>query len=315
LVRWRKRLWVIKLILMIYHKAVLLSECIEGLNIKPNGIYVDVTFGGGSHSREILKHLVDGKLLAFDRDDDVLENIPNDKKFKLIQTNYKNIKRFLRLEGITKVDGILADLGVSSHQFDVAERGFSFRFDSELDMRMNKSSSLSARKVVNEYSEEELSNLFFEYGEIRISRKLSKLIVLAREEKEIVTTTDLLEILDGVVPEKRRNQFLSQVFQAIRIEVNQEIESLKQMLIDGVELLNIRGRFVVLSYHSLEDRLVKNLFKRGSLAGEIKKDFFGNILKEMKEVNRKVIVASEEEQKENNRSRSAKLRIAEKVEC
>ena len=300
---------------MTYHKAVLLTECIEGLNIKPNGIYVDVTFGGGGHSIGILKHLVDGKLFAFDRDDDVLENIPNDKNLKLIQTNYKNIKRFLRSEGVAKVDGILADLGVSSHQFDVAERGFSFRFESELDMRMNKSALLSARKVVNEYSEEDLANLFFKYGEIRISRKVAELIVSAREEKEIVTTTDLLEILDGVVPEKRRNQFLSQVFQSIRIEVNQEIESLKQMLIDGVELLNIGGRFVVLSYHSLEDRLVKNIFKRGSISGEIKKDFFGNILKEMKEVNRKVIVASEKEQKENNRSRSAKLRIAEKVEC
>ena len=300
---------------MTYHKSVLLTECIEGLNIKPNGIYVDVTFGGGGHSRGILKHLVDGKLFAFDRDDDVLENIPQDKNLKMTQTNYKNIKRFLRLEGVTKVDGILADLGVSSHQFDVAERGFSFRFEAELDMRMNKSSLLSAKKVVNEYSEEDLANLFFKYGEIRISRKVAELIVLAREEKEIVTTTDLLEILDGVVPEKRRNQFLSQVFQSIRIEVNQEIESLKQMLIDGVDLLNIGGRFVVLSYHSLEDRLVKNIFKRGNLSGEIKKDFFGNILKEMKEVNRKVIMASEKEQKENNRSRSAKLRVAEKVEC
>ena len=300
---------------MTYHKTVLLTECIEGLNIQPNGIYVDVTFGGGGHSRGILKHLVDGKLFAFDRDDDVLENISNDKNLKLIQKNYKNIKRFLRLEGVTKVDGILADLGVSSHQFDVAERGFAFRFDSELDMRMNKSESLSARKVINEYSEENLANLFFEYGEIKISRKVAKLIVLAREEKEIVTTIDLLEVLDGVVPEKRRNQFLSQVFQSIRIEVNQEIESLKQMLIDGVDLLNIGGRFVVLSYHSLEDRLVKNLFKKGNLLGEIEKDFFGNILKEMKEVNRKVIIASDNEQKENNRSRSAKLRIAEKVEC
>ena len=300
---------------MTYHKAVLLTECIEGLNIKPNGIYVDVTFGGGGHSREILKHLVDGKLFAFDRDDDVLENIPNDKKFKLIQTNYKNIKRFLRLEGITKIDGILADLGVSSHQFDVAERGFSFRFEAELDMRMNTSASLSARKVVNEYSEEDLVNLFFKYGEIRTSRKVAQLILLAREKKEIVTTTDLLEILDGVVPEKKKNQFLSQVFQSIRIEVNQEIESLEQMLIDGVGLLNVGGRFVVLSYHSLEDRLVKNIFKRGNLSGEIKKDFFGNILKEMREVNRKVIVATEKEQKENNRSRSSKLRIAEKVEC
>ena len=300
---------------MVYHKSVLLKECIDGLKIKPNGIYVDVTFGGGGHSVEILKHLVDGKLFAFDRDDDVLENIPNDKNLKLIQTNYKNIKRFLRMEGVTKVDGILADLGVSSHQFDVAERGFSFRFEAELNMRMNTSALLSARKVVNEYSEEDLENLFFKYGEIRKSRKVAELIVLAREKKEILTTTDLLEILDGVVPEKKKNQFLSQVFQSIRIEVNEEIESLKQMLIDGVSLLNVGGRFVVLSYHSLEDRLVKNIFKRGSLSGEMKKDFFGNILKEMKEVNRKVIVASEKEQKENNRSRSAKLRIAEKVEC
>jgi len=298
---------------MIYHSPVLLQECIEGLNINPEGIYVDVTFGGGGHSKEILNHLTTGKLYSFDRDVDVLENLIEDNNFKLIQTNYKNIKRFLRLEGIKKVDGILADLGVSSHQFDVPERGFSFRFDSDLDMRMNVSSELTAKTVLNDYSEEDLSNVFFNYGEIRQSRRVANLIVKHREEQEIKTTSDLVSILDGLVPEKRRNQFLSQVFQSIRIEVNDEIESLKIMLEDSVSLLNEGGRFVVMSYHSLEDRLVKNLFKRGGFSGEVEKDFFGNILKDLKEINRKVIVSSLKEQKENNRSRSAKLRIAEKV--
>ena len=298
---------------MIYHSPVLLQECIEGLNINPEGIYVDVTFGGGGHSKEILNHLTTGKLYSFDRDVDVLENLIEDNNFKLIQTNYKNIKRFLRLEGIKKVDGILADLGVSSHQFDVPERGFSFRFDSDLDMRMNVSSELTAKTVLNDYSEEDLSNVFFNYGEIRQSRRVANLIVKHREEQEIKTTSDLVSILDGLVPEKRRNQFLSQVFQSIRIEVNDEIESLKIMLEDSVSLLNEGGRFVVMSYHSLEDRLVKNLFKRGGFSGELEKDFFGNILKDLKEINRKVIVSSLKEQKENNRSRSAKLRIAEKV--
>ena len=298
---------------MIYHSPVLLQECIEGLNINPEGIYVDVTFGGGGHSKEILNHLTTGKLYSFDRDVDVLENLIEDNNFKLIQTNYKNIKRFLRLEGIKKVDGILADLGVSSHQFDVPERGFSFRFDSDLDMRMNVSSELTAKTVLNDYSEEDLSNVFFNYGEIRQSRRVANLIVKHRQEQEIKTTSDLVSILDGLVPEKRRNQFLSQVFQSIRIEVNDEIESLKIMLEDSVSLLNEGGRFVVMSYHSLEDRLVKNLFKRGGFTGEVNKDFFGNILKDLKEINRKVIVSSLTEQKENNRSRSAKLRIAEKV--
>ena len=298
---------------MTYHSPVLLQECIEGLNINPEGIYVDVTFGGGGHSKEILNHLTTGKLYSFDRDVDVLENLIEDNNFKLIQTNYKNIKRFLRLEGIKKVDGILADLGVSSHQFDVPERGFSFRFDADLDMRMNVSSELTAKTVLNDYSEEDLSNVFFNYGEIRQSRRVANLIVKHREEQEIKTTSDLVSILDGLVPEKRRNQFLSQVFQSIRIEVNDEIESLKIMLEDSVSLLNEGGRFVVMSYHSLEDRLVKNLFKRGGFSGEVEKDFFGNILKDLKEINRKVIVSSLTEQKENNRSRSVKLRIAEKV--
>ena len=275
---------------------------------------MDVTFGGGGHSNEILKNLDNGKLYAFDRDSDVLQNLPKDKNFKLIQSNYKNIKRFLRMEGVKKVDGILADLGVSSHQFDVPERGFSFRFDSPLDMRMNLSSSLTARQVINEYSEEDLSDIFFHYGELRKSRILSRKIVQKRKINQIETTTELVNTINHLVPEKKRNQFLSQVFQSIRIEVNDEIESLKQMLQDGVDLLNRGGRFVVMSYHSLEDRLVKNLFKRGSLSGEIEKDFYGNIIKDLKEVNSKVIVSSEKEKLENSRSRSAKLRIAEKIE-
>ena len=298
---------------MAYHKPVLLRECIEGLKINPNGIYVDVTFGGGGHSNEILKILDNGKLYAFDRDSDVLQNIPNDKNFKLIKSNYKHIKRFLRREGLSKVDGILADLGVSSHQFDVHERGFSFRFDSALDMRMDVSSSLTARNVVNEYSEEDLRDIFYHYGELRKSRILSKIIVQKRKINCIETTTELVNTINHLVPEKKRNQFLSQVFQSIRIEVNDEIESLKQMLHDGVDLLNRGGRFVVMSYHSLEDRLVKNLFKRGNLSGQIEKDFYGNIIKDLKEVNTKVIVASEKEQLDNSRSRSAKLRIAEKI--
>jgi len=300
---------------MTYHSPVLLKECIEGLNINPDGIYIDVTFGGGGHSKEILKKLKRGRLFSFDRDSDVLENTPNDERFKLIQTNYRNIKRFLRLEGVRKVDGILADLGVSSHQFDVPERGFSFRFDSEIDMRMDSGSGKSAKDILNNYTESQLSDMFYKYGELRNSRKVAYLIIEYRLEREIFRTTDLIEILEGIVPEKKRNQFLSQVFQSIRIEVNDEIESLKQMLVDGVDLLNDGGRFVVVSYHSLEDRLVKNLFKRGSFSGDIEKDFFGNIIKNMKEINRKVIIASSEEQKENNRSRSAKLRVAEKVEC
>ena len=236
---------------MIYHRPVLLQECIEGLNINPKGIYVDVTFGGGGHSKEILKNLTTGKLYSFDRDSDVLENLIEDDNFKLIQTNYKNIKRFLRLEGVKKVDGILADLGVSSHQFDVPERGFSFRFDADLDMRMNVSSELTARSVLNEYSEEDLANVFFNFGDIRQSRKAANLIVKYRESEEIKTTSDLVDILGSLVPEKRRNQFLSQVFQSIRIEVNDEIESLKMMLTNSVPLLNEGGRFVVMSYHSI----------------------------------------------------------------
>lgn len=298
---------------MNYHKPVLLKECIEGLKINSDGIYVDVTYGGGGHSNEILKILDNGKLFAFDRDRDVLQNLPNNKNFKLIQANYKNIKSFLRLEGVNKVDGILADLGISSHQIDVAHRGFSFRFDAPLDMRMNLSSSLTAKQVVNEYSQDDLSDIFYHYGDIRQSRSLSRAIINQRDKKYINTTFELVDSVKNIIPEKKRNQFLSQLFQSIRIEVNNEIESLKKMLEDGVSMLNSGGRFVVISYHSLEDRLVKNLFKRGSLTGDVKKDFYGNIIKDLKEINRKVIMASNSETLQNNRARSAKLRIAEKT--
>ena len=298
---------------MNYHKPVLLKECIEGLKINSDGIYVDVTYGGGGHSNEILKILDNGKLFAFDRDRDVLQNLPNNKNFKLIQANYKNIKSFLRLEGVNKVDGILADLGISSHQIDVAHRGFSFRFDAPLDMRMNLSSSLTAKQVVNEYSQDDLSDIFYHYGDIRQSRSLSRAIINQRDKKYINTTFELVDSVKNIIPEKKRNQFLSQLFQSIRIEVNNEIESLKKMLEDGVSMLNSGGRFVVISYHSLEDRLVKNLFKRGSLKGDVKKDFYGNIIKDLKEINRKVIMASNSETLQNNRARSAKLRIAEKT--
>ena len=298
---------------MTYHKVVLLEESIKGLNINPDGIYVDVTFGGGSHSIEILKRLTTGKLFAFDQDADAEVNIPNDKKFKFLRANYKNIKNFLRSERVNKVDGILADLGVSSHQLDVPNRGFSFRFNSVLDMRMNKNSKLTARKVLNEYTKEQLSDLFYNYGEIKQSRRVASKIINVRKKKEIITTFDLSSLLEGMSRDKKRNQFLSQIFQSIRIEVNNEIESLKMMLEDGTSILNPKGRFVVISYHSLEDRIVKNLFKKGNIKGELHKDFFGNIIKNLNQINKKIIVPSDEEKKSNNRSRSAKLRIAEKV--
>ena len=295
-----------------YHSPVLLNECIEGLNIKPTGIYVDVTFGGGGHSKEIMKHLDGGKLFAFDQDADAYENnLPQDG-FKLIGANFRYLRNFLRMEGVKKVDGILADLGVSSHQFDVAERGFSTRFEGELDMRMNPKSDLSAKEIVNDYSEENLANVLYKYGELKNSRRIAKEIVSARQVERINTTTELIVVVAKIVPEKYRNQFLARIFQAIRIEVNDEIVALEEMLLSAVDMLNPGGRLVVLSYHSLEDRLVKNLMKKGNLEGNAEKDFFGNPIKDLKEINRKVIVATADEIKQNSRARSAKLRIAEK---
>ena len=297
---------------MEYHNPVLLHECIKGLNIKPTGIYVDVTFGGGGHSKLILKNLNGGTLYAFDQDKNAHKNALPEDAFKLINANFRHLKNFLRMEGVRKIDGLLADLGVSSHQFDVAERGFSIRFDGELDMRMNTNSSLSAKQVVNEYGQEELANVLFKYGELRNSRAIAREIINTRDIETILTTNQLIEVVEKMVPEKKRNQFLARIFQAIRIEVNDEIKALEEMLLDAVDMLNEGGRLVVLSYHSLEDRMVKNLMKKGNIEGNLEKDFFGNPIKDLKEVNRKVIVATEEQIVENTRARSARLRIAEK---
>ena len=297
---------------MEYHNPVLLNECIEGLNIRPTGIYVDVTFGGGGHSKLILKKLKGGKLFAFDQDENANKNALPVDGFKLINANFRHLKNFLRMEGVCKIDGLLADLGVSSHQFDMAERGFSTRFDGELDMRMNTNSSFSAKEVVNEYAQQDLANVLYKYGELRNSRAIARKITEASEKKAITTTSQLIDIAACMVPEKKRNQFLARIFQAIRIEVNDEMKALEEMLLDAVDMLNEGGRLVVLSYHSLEDRMVKNLMKNGKLEGELEKDFFGNPIKDLTEITRKVIVASKQQTEENTRARSAKLRIAEK---
>lgn len=296
-----------------YHDAVLLNESVNGLNINPDGIYVDVTFGGGGHSKEILKHLKGGKLFAFDQDTNANDNIIKKENFKLLNTNFRNIKNFLRIEGVSEIDGLLADLGVSSHQFDVSKRGFSTRFSGPLDMRMNLNAELDAKHIINNYSQEELANIFFEYGELRKSRKIAKAIVSVRKENQILTTNQLLDCIQHLSIERKRNQFFSRVFQAIRIQVNDEIQALKEMLNATTDLLKAGGRLSVISYHSLEDRLVKNLIKKGNIEGNLKKDFYGNPQKCFKEISKKVIVPSEKEIKNNPRARSAKLRIAEKV--
>jgi len=296
-----------------YHKSVLLNKCIDALRINPKGIYVDVTFGGGGHSSLILTKLNGGKLFAFDQDKDVNDHALKEEGFKLINANFRYIKNFLRMEGISKIDGLLADLGVSSHQFDVAERGFSTRFNGELDMRMNKDSNLCAKEVVNNYSLEDLANIFYKYSELRNSRKIADKIVRARDVSVINTTDDLIKVISPLSIERYRNKFLARVFQAIRIEVNDEITALEEMLLSAVDLLNINGRLVVLSYHSLEDKIVKNLIKKGNIKGEIEKDFFGNPVRSLKEINSKVIVAEDSEIKDNPRARSVRLRIAEKI--
>jgi len=298
---------------MEYHNPVLLKETVDGLNIKPDGVYVDVTFGGGGHSREILSRLNEnGKLFGFDQDEDAWENALKDERFTLIQENFRYIKRFLRFHGIKQVDGILADLGVSSHQFDVPARGFSTRFDAELDMRMSKKNDLSAYKVINEYDEANLKRVFLDYGELKIAPALARTIVEAREHKEIHTTDELKMILMRFLPDQFRNKILAQIYQAIRIEVNQEIEVLKEFLVQSLEILKPNGRMSVISYHSLEDRLVKRFMKNGMFEGEPERDFFGNFSVPFKKME-KLIVPSEEEIKINNRARSAKLRIAEKI--
>jgi 16S rRNA (cytosine1402-N4)-methyltransferase len=293
-----------------YHNPVLLKESVDALAVKPNGIYVDVTFGGGGHSRELLSRLgPDGKLFAFDQDPDAQRNKIDDSRFVLIQENFRHISRFLRFYGVLKVDGILGDLGVSSHQFNEAERGFSTRFDADLDMRMNKTDALSAYAVVNTYSEERLSDVLFQYGELRNARALAAKISEERKNEKIVTSFRLKEVLQQFLPQAKEHKILAQIFQAIRIEVNQELEVLKEFLLQTPKMLNSSGRLSVISYHSLEDRLVKRFIKNGLFEGEPEKDFYGNIDVPLKNVG-KLIVPTREEIKINNRARSAKLRIA-----
>ena len=297
-----------------YHLPVMLNECIEGLNIRPDGTYVDATFGGGGHSRAILSHLGEGgRLIAFDQDADALENALDDSRFTLLNENFRHMKSFLRLHGVRSVDGVLADLGVSSHQFDVAERGFSTRLNGELDLRMDRRQEMTARDLVNSTSEEELTRMLRLYGELPNAYQMAKAICRARMEKEIVTTFDLRDAVSRHLPRGMENKYLAMLFQALRIEVNGELEALKEMLQQSVDVLVPGGRLVVMSYHSLEDRLVKNFFKAGNFEGEVNKDFYGNPIVPLKPVVRKAVTASEEELQVNSRARSAKLRVAEKL--
>ena len=296
-----------------YHVPVLLNESIEGMNLQPEGIYVDVTFGGGGHSNEILRQGDESiRLFSFDQDEDAEQNIVDDKRFTFVRSNFRYLYNFLRYHGVESVDGILADLGVSSHHFDDSERGFSFRFEGKLDMRMNKRAGMTAADVVNTYDEERLADIFYLYGELKNSRKLASSIIKARATKPIVTIGDFLEIVKPMFGREREKKELAKVFQALRIEVNQEMEALKEMLAAATEALKPGGRLVVITYHSLEDRIVKNYMKTGNAAGKSEQDFFGNMQTPFRLVNNKVIVASEEEVTRNPRSRSAKLRIAEK---
>lgn len=296
-----------------YHVPVLLNESIEGMNIQPGGTYVDVTFGGGGHSKEILGRLDDtAHLYSFDQDEDAEKNIMNDTRFTFIRSNFRYLYNFLRYYDVDGVDAILADLGVSSHHFDDSERGFSFRFEGKLDMRMNKRAGITAADIVNTYNEEHLANIFYLYGELKNSRKLASVIAKARASKQIVTIGDFLEIIKPLFGREREKKELAKVFQALRIEVNQEMEALKEMLYTATEVLKPGGRLVVITYHSLEDRIVKNIMKTGNIEGRAEQDFFGNVQTPFKLINNKVIVAGEEEVARNPRSRSAKLRIAEK---
>ncbi|PQJ30942.1 16S rRNA (cytosine(1402)-N(4))-methyltransferase [Nonlabens arenilitoris] len=297
-----------------YHSPVLLEESIDGLAINPSGVYVDVTYGGGGHSREILSRLGEhGRLFAFDQDLDALENVIDDPRFTLINQNFRFMKRFLRMYGVKEVDGILADLGVSSHQFDEADRGFSTRFDARLDMRMNQENELDAVRVVNDYDEDDLNRIFKEYGELRIAPKLTRAIMAKRNEGLIETVAQLKEICAPFVPERVQHKMLAQVFQAIRIEVNQEMDVLEEFLTQSKEILKVGGRLSVISYHSLEDRPVKRFIRNGLFQGEPEKDVFGRVSVPFKKVG-KLIVPTAAQIKENNRARSAKLRIAQRIE-
>jgi 16S rRNA (cytosine1402-N4)-methyltransferase len=298
---------------MMYHFPVLLNECIEGLNIHPDGIYVDVTFGSGGHSRKILEKLSSGSLIAFDQDQDVNRNLIRDDRFLIINQNFRYIKNFLKFQGVVQIDGLLADLGISSWQIDQPDRGFSTRLDGPLDMRMNQGQGINAGEIINSYTPEQLTRILRQYGEIDNAGKLAREIINERSVYQIKSTDDLKKIILKVAPRGKENQYLAKVFQGIRIEVNEELESLKELLKSAYELLNPGGRMVIISYHSLEDRLVKNYFKTGNFEGVQVKDFYGNLVSPLKPVTRKAIVPGEEEQSNNPRSRSAKLRIAEKI--
>lgn len=300
----------------IYHTPALLHESVDGMNIRTGSICVDVTFGGGGHSKEILSRLGNkGHLYAFDQDEDAINNIQEDNKFTFIRSNFRFLKNFIKYHGVEEVDAILADLGVSSHHFDAEDRGFSFRFeDSDLDMRMNQKAGKTAAQVLNTYTEEQLADVFYLYGELKQSRRIASAIVKTRKEKLYRKVSDLLDTLNSFVGRgEKEKKVLAQAFQALRIEVNEEMETLKEMLEQALDILKPGGRLVVITYHSLEDRLVKNFFKTGNFEGKVEKDFFGNFETPFRLINNKVIVPSREEEERNPRSRSAKLRIAEKI--
>ena len=295
-----------------YHVPVLLQESVDGLNIDPHGVYLDLTFGGGGHSREILRRLDDGCLIGFDQDRDTEKNVPSDERFVFVNHNFRYLRHFLRYCGYEKADGILADLGVSWHEFDNVERGFAFRFDAKLDMRMNQREGLTAAEVVNTYEEDKLARIFRDYGEVENARRVAGVIVAARVKQPICRSGELLEVIAPCVPKQKEKKYLAQVFQALRIEVNRELEALEDMLLAAEKALRPGGRLVIITYHSLEDRIVKNFLKTGNFEGKAQVDFYGKVEQPFLVVNRKVIVPSEEEVERNPRARSAKLRIAEK---
>lgn len=297
-----------------YHVPVLLQESIDGLDIKPDGVYVDVTFGGGGHSKEILRRLgKKGHLYSFDQDEDAERNIVNDERFTFVRSNFRYLRNWMRYYGVEKIDGLLADLGVSSHHFDDETRGFSFRFDSPLDMRMNKRAGMTAAEILNNYDEEQLSDILYIYGELKNARRIASAIVKARNEKHIETTSDLMAATEKLFQREREKKEMAKMFQALRIEVNHEMSALKEMLNGARDVLGEGGRLSVITYHSLEDRIVKNFMKTGNAEGKVKQDFFGRTEAPFKSINNKVIVPTDEEQQQNPRSRSAKLRIAERV--
>lgn len=298
---------------MVYHIPALLNESIEGLNIRPNGIYVDVTFGGGGHSMEILKSLTTGRLIAFDQDDDARLNIPADSKFLFLDQNFRFLKNNLMFNNIVFIDGLIADLGVSFHQFDEPERGFTFRQNAPLDMRMNKSSQVTAAHLLNTLDEASLADIFYNFGELTNSRRIAKEIVAARNVKSLTSVNDIIDAIGKLAPYRQEHKFYAKVFQALRIEVNHEIDYLKEMLSQALMVLSTGGRLVVITYHSLEDRVVKNFMKAGNFEGEEKKDFYGNVETPFRIINRKGTTPGDEEIANNNRARSARLRIAEKI--